>query len=147
MLVASATGGGEEWPAEFDSKRLPRPRGWSALAKHGAETALHITGDRLKRADEDELAPGDGAVVGDGLGQQAVFRDDDGTLHRLSARCTHLGCIVAFNKPARTWDCPCHGSRFGVDGEVLEGPADRTAQPFGLNTTLKAPSSFFWKVS
>ncbi len=123
MLVSSVTGGEQAWPDEFDSRRLPRPRGWPAVAKHGAETALHLAGDRFKRADEKELAPGKGAVVGDGLGQQAVFRDDDGTVHRLSARCTHLGCIVAFNEVARTWDCPCHGSRFGVDGEVLEGPA------------------------
>ena len=41
----------------------------------------------------------------------------------MSAACTHLGCIVAFNTAERSWDCPCHGSRFTIDGEVLEGPA------------------------
>ncbi len=123
MLVATVTGDGQAWPSEFDSRRLPRPKGWPALAKHGAETAVHLAGDRLNRADEEQLAPGEGAVVGDGLGQQAVFRDDDGNVRRLSARCTHLGCIVAFNRVSRTWDCPCHGSRFDTDGQVLEGPA------------------------
>ena len=63
--------------------------------------------------------------------QRAVFRDDDGKLHERSARCTHLGCIVRFNDAERSWDCPCHGSRFGVDGEVLEGPAVRPLPPAG----------------
>ncbi len=88
---------------------------------------LHITGDRLKRADEEELAPGDGAVVGDGLGQQAVFRDDDGTLHRLSARCTHLGCIVAFNKPARNMGLPVSRLALRRRRRGPGGPRRRTA--------------------
>jgi glycine/D-amino acid oxidase-like deaminating enzyme/nitrite reductase/ring-hydroxylating ferredoxin subunit len=123
MLVARVSTGERSWPEEFDSRRLPRPRGLPALAKHGAETAIHLAGDRLKRANEDELEPGEGAVVGDGLSQVAAYRDDAGDLHRVSARCTHLGCIVAFNSATKTWDCPCHGSRFDTDGEVLEGPA------------------------
>jgi Rieske Fe-S protein len=69
------------------------------------------------------LSPGEGRVTGSGLGQRAVYRDDSGGLHTLSARCTHLGCIVKFNRPERTWDCPCHGSRFDATGEVIEGPA------------------------
>ena len=55
----------------------------------------------------------------------AVHRDDDGALHAVSAVCTHMGCLVQFNGAERTWDCPCHGSRFGVDGEVVHGPAKR----------------------
>ncbi len=82
--------------------------------------------DRVtKRRSAEDLGPGEGAVVGAGLGQRATFRDEDGALHALSARCTHLGCIVGFNRAERTWDCPCHGSRFGLDGEVIEGPAVR----------------------
>ena len=67
--------------------------------------------------------PGEGLIVGSGREQHAVYRDDDGEVHRLSARCTHLGCIVAWNDAERTWDCPCHGSRFGPTGEVIQGPA------------------------
>jgi Rieske Fe-S protein len=53
----------------------------------------------------------------------AAFRDDDGTVRAVSAVCTHLGCLVAFNPAERTWDCPCHASRFATDGAVIEGPA------------------------
>ena len=62
-------------------------------------------------------------MIGSGLAKQAVHRDREGALHAVSARCTHLGCIVEWNAPEATWDCPCHGSRFGATGEVLEGPA------------------------
>jgi Rieske Fe-S protein len=62
-------------------------------------------------------------VVPDGLGKKGVFRAEDGTLHAVSLRCTHMGCLVRFNAAERSWDCPCHGSRFAVDGSVLEGPA------------------------
>jgi Rieske Fe-S protein len=123
MLATSIAEGGSAWPSEFDTRRLPRPRAIKTIAKHGAETGLHFAGDRLKRASNDDLAPGEGGVVGAGLAQRAAYRDGDGRLHELSARCTHLGCIVAFNSAMRTWDCPCHGSRFDLDGSVLEGPA------------------------
>ncbi|WHX23339.1 FAD-dependent oxidoreductase [Streptomyces malaysiensis subsp. malaysiensis] len=65
------------------------------------------------------------AVVRLGGRQRAVHRDEKGRLRSLSARCTHLGCLVRFNDAERTWECPCHGSRFAVDGSVLQGPAVR----------------------
>jgi glycine/D-amino acid oxidase-like deaminating enzyme/nitrite reductase/ring-hydroxylating ferredoxin subunit len=71
----------------------------------------------------DEIRPGHGALVRQGLAKLAVYRDEQGALHALSAVCTHLGCIVHWNTLERTWDCPCHGSRFGIDGAVLNGPA------------------------
>jgi Rieske Fe-S protein len=58
-----------------------------------------------------------------GIGRKGVYRDTDGTLHAVSVRCTHQGCLLRFNAAERSWDCPCHGSRFDVDGAVLEGPA------------------------
>lgn len=65
----------------------------------------------------------EGAIVQEGLHKLAVYRDAQGDLHTLSAKCTHLGCVVQWNSAERSWDCPCHGSRFGIDGEVLHGPA------------------------
>ena len=71
----------------------------------------------------DEIKPGTGAVMRQGTKKFAVYRDDDGTVHIRSAVCTHLYCIVDWNSLEKTWDCPCHGSRFDRFGRVLNGPA------------------------
>ncbi|HEY8338803.1 MAG TPA: Rieske 2Fe-2S domain-containing protein [Egibacteraceae bacterium] len=69
------------------------------------------------------LAPGDGVVVADRGRTYAVSKDDAGVITTVSAVCSHMGCLVAYNRSDRTWDCPCHGSRFATDGTVLHGPA------------------------
>jgi glycine/D-amino acid oxidase-like deaminating enzyme/nitrite reductase/ring-hydroxylating ferredoxin subunit len=72
----------------------------------------------------DEIKPGEGGIIRRGLSKVAVYRDDDGTLHQRSAVCQHLGCIVAWNSNEKTWDCPCHGSRYDRYGRVINGPAN-----------------------
>jgi len=62
----------------------------------------------------------------------AAFRDEAGELSVLSPVCTHLKCLVHWNGAERTWDCPCHGSRFATDGEVLEGPALAALKPIAV---------------
>lgn len=74
-------------------------------------------------ADEQQLPAGEGAVMRRGTRKVAVYRDNDGALHEMSAVCPHLGCIVAWNSGEKTWDCPCHGSRFNRLGGVINGPA------------------------
>jgi Rieske Fe-S protein len=59
----------------------------------------------------------------------AVSRDERGELHAVSPICTHLGCDVAWNRAEKSWDCPCHGSRFSPDGKVINGPAVAGLQP------------------
>ena len=73
----------------------------------------------------EEITPNTGAVVREGLRKVAVFRDEAGEIHKRSAVCPHLGCIVGWNKAASTWDCPCHGSRFDAYGRVVNGPASK----------------------
>jgi glycine/D-amino acid oxidase-like deaminating enzyme/nitrite reductase/ring-hydroxylating ferredoxin subunit len=74
--------------------------------------------------DATEIPAGEGAIVRRGLKKVAVYRDARGTLHERSAFCTHLGCVVRWNSLEKTWDCPCHGSRFQTDGHVVNGPAN-----------------------
>lgn len=71
----------------------------------------------------EEIPAGHGAVVREGLHKLAVYRDEKGKVHKCSAICTHLQCVVRWNHVERTWDCPCHGSRFDQTGKVLMGPA------------------------
>ena len=59
----------------------------------------------------------------------AVHRASDGALHAVSAVCTHLGCLVRWNRAESTWDCPCHGSRFDPQGRVVHGPASKVLAP------------------
>jgi glycine/D-amino acid oxidase-like deaminating enzyme/nitrite reductase/ring-hydroxylating ferredoxin subunit len=75
-----------------------------------------------------DVAPGTGAILRRGASKRAVYRDEGGAVHEHSAICTHLGCVVRWNSTEKTWDCPCHGSRFHHDGHVVNGPAIR-----GLN--------------
>jgi Rieske Fe-S protein len=80
-----------------------------------------VTGGDVKSTDE--IPNGEGAILRDGLSKIAAYRDSSGQLHTSSAVCTHLGCVVAWNSTEKSWDCPCHGSRFDGYGRVLNGPA------------------------
>jgi len=75
------------------------------------------------------LAPDAGGIVEIEGRKVAVYRDASGQTHSLLAKCTHLGCTVEWNGGEKTWDCPCHGSRFATDGSVIAGPANRPLPP------------------
>jgi nucleotide-binding universal stress UspA family protein/nitrite reductase/ring-hydroxylating ferredoxin subunit len=74
----------------------------------------------------EDLAPGHGGVVMDGGRTVAAYMHSDGAVTMLSPRCTHMGCTVGWNDTEQTWDCPCHGSRYAIDGTVIQGPAERS---------------------
>jgi glycine/D-amino acid oxidase-like deaminating enzyme/nitrite reductase/ring-hydroxylating ferredoxin subunit len=119
-------GNDNAWASLFDPHRATLKASATKFAQENVKVAGHWIGDRIKHPQAGVpggLAPGEAAVGGMGAGQVAVYRDELGELHQVSAVCTHLGCIVAWNNAERTWDCPCHGSRFDVDGKVVQGPA------------------------
>lgn len=135
LLAQTIDGKRPEYADLYDPRRLHPLREAPQMAKLATTVARHLVGDRLgcPRGDSpDELAPGTGAVLRVRGQRCAVYRDDDGELHAVSATCTHLGCIVSFNDAERAWECPCHGSRFTVDGAVLHGPATRPLPPQDL---------------
>jgi Rieske Fe-S protein len=76
----------------------------------------------------EEVPANSGGVIRQGLSKVAVYRDGSGAKHVLSAVCPHLGCIVSWNAAEKTWDCPCHGSRFACTGEIVSGPANKALQ-------------------
>ena len=85
---------------------------------------------RLKKSGKtiDSLSEGEGAVLALEGKKIAVYKSTGGEISKLSPVCTHLGCIVDFNQKEKTWDCPCHGSKFKPDGTVLKGPAKKNLE-------------------
>jgi glycine/D-amino acid oxidase-like deaminating enzyme/nitrite reductase/ring-hydroxylating ferredoxin subunit len=113
------------WDGRFSPTRLTL-KSVPELAKLGANFNLHMVLDRVTPAEvssSDDVPPGEARVLRHGHGKLGVYRDSEGAAHAVSLRCTHLGCLLRFNAAETSWDCPCHGSRFDVDGAVLEGPA------------------------
>ena len=142
-ILADLIAGRENpWSPYFSPSRLSlgsTPR----LARMNAEVGIDMVGDRLKPAEAGSAADvprGEARVVRDGLGKTGVYRDEQDELHGVSLRCTHLGCLLRFNADERSWDCPCHGSRFDVDGEVLEGPAVKPLERRDVATQAATPS-------
>jgi Rieske Fe-S protein len=127
ILLADLIAGRENaWSTLYDPARVTL-RATPRFAKENLNVAaqyaaLATPGDIGSPAD---LAPGTGAILRRGLKKVAVYRDDSGAVHEFSAACPHLGCIVQWNGAERSWDCPCHGSRFHAEGRVINGPAMR----------------------
>lgn len=125
MIVSDLISGRENaWTEVFDPTRLATQSLKEALPEVVNSTVPYV--DWLKGGDiesEDELKNGEGGILGKGTSKLAVYRDENGKLHKRSAVCTHMGCIVRFNSLEKTWDCPCHGSRFSIDGDPINSPA------------------------
>jgi glycine/D-amino acid oxidase-like deaminating enzyme/nitrite reductase/ring-hydroxylating ferredoxin subunit len=110
------------WTEVFEPSRV-NLAGTRDFARLTFTIGKHWVGDRLRRP-EAALAPGEGRVVATAQGRLALYKDETGDVHALSSACTHMGCVVQWNGAEKSWDCPCHGSRFdAIDGHVLHGPA------------------------
>jgi glycine/D-amino acid oxidase-like deaminating enzyme/nitrite reductase/ring-hydroxylating ferredoxin subunit len=124
------------WADLYDPSRKP-VRAASEYARENLNVARQyaqwLTGGDVKSAED--IAPDSGAIMRRGLAKIAAYRDDAGHVHERRAACPHLGCIVRWNASERTWDCPCHGSRFDRFGSVINGPANRDLAP--AHTTEK----------
>jgi len=118
------TAGKSRWEEIYDPSRITL----KAIGRYVSENvtavkkiAEYVAPGELNSLDE--LKPGCGAIVRDGLSKVVAYRDESGQLYLKSAACTHLGCHVHRNSLERCWDCPCHGSHFAVDGTALNDPA------------------------
>lgn len=122
LLLADAINGLDNpWQPLYDAARDP------GKAANDGHPPMRSEGENGGRKPPEggaaALAPGEAAVFETGDEPVAAYRDDQGRLHSVSAVCTHLGCTISWNNAERNWECPCHGSVFGPDGEVLKGPA------------------------
>jgi len=136
ILADLVQGRPNEWAATYDSTRIkPTRTAAQRFLKENLNVARGWLHDHVVPAAKRsvaELAPGEGAVVQTREGKVAAYRDEAGAVHAVSAVCTHMGCSVAWNGVARSWDCPCHGSRFDLDGKVLHGPAVADLKPVAI---------------
>ena len=132
LLISDLIAGRDNpWATLYDPARITL-RAAKEFAKENLNVAAQY-GDLVTGGDVDsveQIARGSGAIMRRGLAKVAVYRDVQGQLIERSAICTHLGCVVQWNDGEKTWDCPCHGSRFDPEGKVLNGPAINDLKPF-----------------
>jgi glycine/D-amino acid oxidase-like deaminating enzyme/nitrite reductase/ring-hydroxylating ferredoxin subunit len=132
-----------EWESLYRATRVKPLASAISYVKENSSFPAHLVGDWLAGPEAKTLGviePGQGKTVAVNGERLAVYRAPDGALHACSAVCTHLGCVVKFNEAETTWDCPCHGSRFTVDGAVLDGPATRNLKPWSLDDASPGPT-------
>lgn len=129
MIISDGImGRGNPWTELFDANRTAIGRGMWDYVKENADYPYYLMRSRLASAEGDSfrsVKPGQGKIIEDRGTKVAAYRHADGSLTLRSATCTHMRCIVAWNAAEQTWDCPCHGSRFTPEGEVVSGPAEK----------------------
>jgi Rieske Fe-S protein len=125
MLVTDMVMGRDNpWAELYDPDRV-RLLSATELSKENLNVSLQYADLVMpgEVSSVDEIPPGEGRILRRGLHPIAAYREEDGTLHELSAICKHLGCVVRWNSLERTWDCPCHGSRYDSLGRVVNAPS------------------------
>lgn len=141
MACDAALGKKNPWRDLFSVNRTNiKGATWDYL-KQNSEYPYYMISDRFSKAEgtsPEDVAPGEGKVLALEGKRVACYRDDAGHVSAVSAVCTHMGCFVHWNNAERTWDCPCHGSRFHPSGEVLAGPAETPLETVEVEATAGA---------
>jgi glycine/D-amino acid oxidase-like deaminating enzyme/nitrite reductase/ring-hydroxylating ferredoxin subunit len=133
MLISDLIlGRGNPWEKLYDpSRKTLAPLVIADYVKENVNVAAqmrdYVTGGDV--SNPEDLGLGEGALIRDNVRKIAAYRDEEGTLHRMSAVCPHLKCIVRWNATEKTWDCPCHGSRFDCLGRMVNGPSTGDLDP------------------
>lgn len=130
LLSDLIQGKDNDWRKLYTPARVKPVTSAKPFITQGLRSARHLVADRLTRKPHPEyLYAGEGRIVRINGKNVAAYKDPDGQLFTVSAICPHMGCVVAWNSAERSWDCPCHGSRFSYTGEVLHGPAVKGLAP------------------
>ena len=136
LLTDLITNGTSEYAALFSPARVKPVAGFESFVKEAADVVSRFIGDRFNKEKIEslsEILPGEGKLVKYEGESIALFKDEQGLLYAVNPACTHINCTVAWNIAERSWDCPCHGSRFSVEGEMLTGPARKNLERIGLD--------------
>ena len=134
-LTDLITKGNSEFKDLFSPGRIKPVAGFEAFVKENADVVKEFIVKRIspeKITALSELANGEARVVRYEGEKIAIYKDENGKAHALNPVCTHAKCIVGWNVAEKTWDCPCHGARYSIDGEVLTGPARKGLEKIDL---------------
>ena len=126
LLSHAVLGRENRWADLYDSKRINARAAAGKFVKENTSTGLRFFAQRFARGEKrspDELKPGEGGILRVSGLKRAVYKDEGGQVHVLSPVCRHLWCYVEWNEAERSWDCPCHGSRYTGEGRVIQGPS------------------------
>ncbi len=138
MILSDQISGVENpWSVLYDATRVKPLAQAREYVRENVDFPTYLARDRLTKGEAenaDQVPPGEGRLIRSQGRMLAVYRDDAGAIHARSAVCTHLGCFVRWNKAEKSWDCPCHGSRFDVDGAVINGPATKELEEATVET-------------
>ncbi|MGZ3923576.1 MAG: FAD-dependent oxidoreductase [Flavisolibacter sp.] len=132
--------GQSEYAKLFEPDRIKPIAGFANFVKENADVVKEFVGGHLSKEKLDslaDLAPGEAKIVRYEGKSLALYKDDGGELHAVSPVCPHAKCSVAWNTAEKSWDCPCHGSRFNADGEVLTGPARLGLETVSLESLIQ----------
>ena len=137
MILSDLVLGSEnDWSALYDPNRFKPLTSAKDFIVENVDVATHFVKDRLSVPEEEgalDLIEGEGRVIEVDNENVAVCKLEGGEIHAVSAKCTHMGCIVSWNSAEKSWDCPCHGSRFSYDGTVIQGPANKDLEKAALD--------------
>lgn len=131
ILTEIITTGNSAYKDLFNPARVKPVAGFSNFVKEAADVVDHLVGDPFRipsMEDLSSLAPGEGKVVKVDGRAMGIYKNEEGKIHAVNTACTHIKCTVAWNAAEKSWDCPCHGSRFDVDGKMITGPARKDLQ-------------------
>lgn len=109
----------------YDPARIKPLASAKEFLKENLNVAQHFVADRFGSAEGasvTDVVAGEGKIIELNGEKVAAYRTPEGILHLLAPQCTHMGCLVQWNRAEHTWDCPCHGGRYSATGEVIEGP-------------------------
>ncbi len=124
----------------YNPNRIKPVAGFVNFISHNADVVKQFAGKWLPHEDLESLVSfpkGEGKVVNYNSTRIGLYKDDDGKLHAVNPICTHLNCEVKWNGAEKSWDCPCHGARYAVDGQVLTGPADKDLEKIEIKTLIE----------
>ncbi len=135
ILTDLIVDGKSKYEKIFDPGRIKPMAGFKEFISENADVAYQFVASRFKAHEVDFLKrvqKDTGKLVEFDGRQIAVYRDAEGNIHALNPVCTHAKCIVNWNSEEKSWDCPCHGARYDIDGNVLNGPADKGLEQINI---------------